>query len=130
MEMESQLETAYQKEQQGAAESKNLEKQFEAEEKEVIKPQKVKEIVLELTEPIEWGNETISRLKFRRLKAKEMRTLSTNPKMGELLDLAQKSARVPRRVIDELDSIDAMAVVEVMTDFLDVGQEIGKTRSF
>jgi len=91
---------------------------------------KVKQITVPLSEPISWGEETISELVLKRPKAKDIEHLSADPTLKELLTVAQKCSRQPKRVIDDLDAEDAMAVVDAVADFLDGGQKTGNTRSF
>jgi len=92
---------------------------------------KVKTVTIELSEPIEWGKDnTITELKLRRPKGKDLKNLSSEPTMGELLSVAQRCAGVPKTVMDDLDGADAMEVVEVIGDFLDSGQKTGRKRSY
>ncbi len=94
------------------------------------KPRKIRSITIKLTEPIEWGDETITELVLKRPKAIDLEHLPVNPTVKDLLSIAQKCAKVPRRIIQELDSEDAMTVVEAVSDFLDGGQPTGVTRSY
>lgn len=97
---------------------------------EIPKSKKIRSITVNLSEPVEWGSETIEKLVLRRPKAKDIEHISSNPTMKELLSVAQKCARVPKRVIDELDGEDAMSVTDAIADFLDGGQQTGNIRSF
>ncbi len=45
--------------------------------------------------------------------------------MKELLTIGAKIAGKPKPVIDRLDATDALALVEVVGDFLGGGREIG-----
>jgi len=94
------------------------------------KSKKAKSITVKLFEPIEWGEETISEVTLTRPKAKHIEHLSANPTMKELLGIAQRISGHPPALIKELDAEDAMALVEVVGDFLDSGQETGKTRLY
>jgi len=101
-----------------------------SEEKKRQKLKKVQEITVELEDPIEWGEETIEKLVLKRPKAKDMEHLPADPTFKDLLLMAQKCARVPRKVIQDLDSEDAISVVEAVSDFLDSGQKIGSRHSY
>jgi hypothetical protein len=95
-----------------------------------IASKKVRFITITLSEPIPWGDETITELTLRRPKAADLEHLSDRATIKELLFVAQKCAGVPARVIKELDGDDAMEVIEAVADFLDGGQKTGKKRSF
>ena len=95
-----------------------------------VATKKVKSVNVKLSEPLEWGSETISELTLRRPKAKDIEHISSNPTMKEMMTVAQKCAGVPRRVIEELDIDDANNVMDAVADFLDGGHQTGKTRSF
>jgi len=98
-----------------------------------ISPEKLKkvhEIVVPLAYPIDWGDETISELRLRRPKGKDLEHMSAEPTMKELMMVAQKCAKVPRRVIEELDSEDVMELVEAVADFLESGQRTGRKRLY
>jgi hypothetical protein len=101
-----------------------------SEEKKQLKNKKVKAITIKLSEPIEWGDEVITELVLKRPKAAHLEHLSSEPNMKQLLQVAQKCANVPSRIIRDLDGADAMAVVEAISDFLDSGLQIGKVHSY
>lgn len=86
------------------------------------KVKKLTEIRVKLENPIEWGDETISELILRKPKAKDIEHLTSEPTFKDLFKVAQRCAKVPRRVIEDLDSDDAIKVVEAVGDFLDGGQ--------
>ena len=94
------------------------------------KVKKIKSITVKLTEPIEFGEDTYTELTLRRPKAKDIEHLSTEPSFKDLLRVAQRCAAVPRKIIEELDSEDAMAVVEAVADFLDGGHQTGNKCSY
>ena len=94
------------------------------------KARKPKSITVKLSEPIDWGEDTITEITLTRPKAKHIEHLSGNPTMKELLGIAQKISGHPPALIKDLDAEDAMSLVEVVGDFLDSGQETGKTRSY
>ena len=68
--------------------------------------------------PIDWDGKTITELSFSRLKAKDIRGMSANPKMSDLLDLTIISTGMPKNFIDRLDASDANKCAEVIADFL------------
>lgn len=90
----------------------------------------LKEIIVPLAYPIEWGDDTIDELRLRRPKAKDLEHLSGEPTFKELMQVAQKCAKVPRRVLDELDGEDVTEVVEAVADFLDSGHRTGRKRLY
>ena len=75
-------------------------------------------IEIELKEPIKFGSETISKLVFRKPKAKDFRDLKMPLSVGELLDLAGKLSAQPKPVIDELGVEDTKTILGVVGDFL------------
>ena len=76
------------------------------------------ELTVKLSEPMQFGSETIAELKFRKPKAKDFRGLQMPLSMGALLDLAGHLAAQPKSVIDELGLADTKKVLEVIGDFL------------
>ena len=90
------------------------------------KPNKSKSITLKLKYPIEFGEETIAELEIRRPKAKDIELLSASPNMKELLHIGARISNQPKPIIDKLDAVDALALVEVVGDFLDSGRKTGE----
>lgn len=84
---------------------------------------------LTLKEPIKFGEDTITELEFRKAKAKDLRKLPTNPSTGDVIDLAGRLCNQPPRVMDELGIDDLMEVMEVVSDFLPVSRQTGKSAS-
>lgn len=80
---------------------------------------------LTLKTPIDFGEERIEVLKFARLKARHLRKISTKPTMGEFLDLVAVSTGLSMSQVNELDSEDGLAAVEIVSGFLMSGQETG-----
>ena len=76
------------------------------------------EVVLKLKEPIQVGSEQITELKFRKMKAKDIRNLPAAPNTGDLLNIAGKLCAQPPSVIDELGMEDTVEVLEVVSSFL------------
>ena len=94
------------------------------------KSKKIKSIEIDLSEPIQMGDELIETLKLRRPRAKDLKDLSATPSFQDLLKVGQKCAAVPNIVMDKLDGEDAMLVVEAVGDFLDSGQKTGIRRLY
>lgn len=93
-------------------------------------PKKIKKITVPLATPIQWGEETITELVLHRPTFKDMQGMSEDMTMKDMMVMAQRCARVPRKIIEELDGEDAMEVVEALGDFLDSGQKTRRIRSF
>ena len=94
------------------------------------KAKKPKSIVITLSEPIDWGEDTYEEIEIPRLKGKHLKTLPANPTMKDLVAIAQKACGLPNRIFDELDGADYIAVGEAVGDFLDNGQESGRKLKF
>jgi len=92
------------------------------EQKKAYKP---KEVTLKLEEPIEWGSEMIEELVLKRPTAKDIEHLSSNPTMKELMTIGANCARQPIAMIRKMDGGDAMALVEIVGDFLENSRRIG-----
>jgi len=94
------------------------------------KAQKPKSITITLSEPIAWGDDKISEIVLCRPKGKHLSGLSTQPTLKDLIGIAQKCSEHPMAVFNDMDADDYMAVCEAVGDFLDSGQEIGKSRQY
>lgn len=86
----------------------------------------MKSVILKLKESVKHGSELISQLEIQRPKAKHIRALPAEPKTGDLLDLAGKLCGQVPSVIDELSIPDAMALLEIVGNFMEPGQKTGK----
>ena len=73
--------------------------------------------IIPLEKPIKWGEDTIKELRLEEPKAKHIRDLSTNPKMGEMLDIVAKLAGEADSLIDELSMADATTCTEFFGAF-------------
>lgn len=82
---------------------------------------------IQLNQPLSWGSDTIKTLSFREMKAKDLRKLSAQPSMGELLDLVSQLSGKPVALIDDLSVEDAMRCVEVVSNFFPNSQRTGKS---
>jgi len=90
------------------------------------KPTPVKKMLLDY--PIEWGEEgLVDEIEFKRLKGKHIKGLGANVSMEVVFKLAGKSTGYPPSFFDELDASDCAKISEIIGDFLDGGQKIGRT---
>ncbi len=81
-------------------------------------------VTYKLKYPTEWGQQTIESLEFKRPKGRDIRHLTKDVSTGTLMDLAQKVVveDVTPKFFDDLDSVDCLAICEVVGDFLGGGQ--------
>ena len=81
--------------------------------------------------PIDWGKgedkDRVTEVEFFRPKGKHLKRMPAEPAMKDLMILASKVSvkAYPPAFFDELDSVDVVAIVEVMGDFLSSGQGTG-----
>ena len=84
-----------------------------------------------LKHPVTIGTETITELKFGRVKGKMMRHLPADPKlytMGVMMDLASKVTGQSSIVFDEMDSEDLVEVMEIVGELFGAGPTTGATQ--
>lgn len=81
--------------------------------------------VLKLKEPIQFGSDTIDQLEIRKPKAGDMRSMPTEPKMTDLLDLGGRLCGQPPSVINELGIEDMMMLLEIVGNFIPTGRRTG-----
>lgn len=87
-------------------------------------------IEIKLAHPVTMGDEEITTLKLRHPKARDLRACSAPDKpFAMMLDLAVALSDLPRSVIDNLELVDAMAVVEKVSGFLPQLPPTGTTSS-
>lgn len=88
-------------------------------------------ITVSLTYPIEWatdqGKSEVKEVEFRRPKGKDIKGLGKDVTFEDLMRIASKISEFSPRFFDELDAVDCMKISEVIGDFLDSGQETGRT---
>lgn len=85
-------------------------------------------IDIKLTQPIIFGDETISVIKIRRPKAKDFRSITDMTKpFSSMLDFAASLADLPPAAIDMVDVDDVPEIVSVVSGFLEKFPVIGKT---
>lgn len=83
-----------------------------------------------LKHPVTIGSETITEVKFRRIKGKDMRSLPGDPRsytMGTIMDLAAKVMGEASVLLDEMDSEDVVEVASIVGELLNAGQPTGAT---
>lgn len=83
---------------------------------------------IKLSQPIQYGTETISELNLREPKAKDMRGMPLQMGMDDMLTLAARCSEQPPSVIDELCFADLTAVTEAIGTFIKPGPQTGKRR--
>lgn len=84
---------------------------------------------LKLVEPINFGGEEISELKFRKPKGKDLKHLPCGESMtlGNLASVGAKLAGYPPSFPDELNPTDYMALVEISGKCLAPSLTTGET---
>jgi hypothetical protein len=81
--------------------------------------------VIKLKEPIKHGSELITEFTVRKPKAKDLRGLPKDPNTGDMLNFAGRLCGQPPSVIDELGMEDVNELLEVVGNFMDLGQKTG-----
>ena len=86
-------------------------------------------VTIKLEYPIKWGKdeEEVTEITLARPKGKHLKSIGGNASMNDLFGIASKVSGYTPRFFDEMDVADCMRVTEVIGDFLDGGQETGKT---
>lgn len=80
-------------------------------------------MIFKLSQPVQFGQETITEITLQPIKAKHIRSLSDKFSMGDMLDLAVKVSGQPSFVIDELCASDAMELLKIL------GNELGNSQA-
>lgn len=88
-------------------------------------PKKLHVVTIKLKYPVEFGEDLIEEIELRRPRAADIEHLSAKPNMKELMQVGQKISGHPPAVFKRLDSLDAIAVVEEVGNFLSGGQKTG-----
>lgn len=84
-------------------------------------------MVIALTKPIKFGEETISELKLREPVARDFRELNATKPFAMILDLAAILSGVPASAIDQLSAADMMVVCDKVGGFLPDSRKTGAT---
>ncbi len=82
-------------------------------------------VKLKLKRPIQNGTETIGELIIREPVAKDIRTMKIPPTTDDMLTLGGKLCGHPPSVIDQLKIADTTALLDVVGNFMNDGQETG-----
>lgn len=104
--------------------TKNNKNQNETEETE--KPRVKGSVTYELIYPFSFGKTSVTEIIMRRPKAKDIEHMSTSPTFKELMIVCSKISAHPKPLIDMIDAEDALALAEIVGDFLDSGRETGE----
>lgn len=86
-------------------------------------------VSIPLRYPVEWGEDgLVTEITLKRLKGKQLKGINREGlSMQTVFNIASKVSDYTPAFFDELDGTDCMVVSEVIGDFLDDGQAIGKT---
>ncbi len=92
---------------------------------------KPREVTVKLDWPFEWsgenGKEEITEVKLSRPKGKHLKGIGKDVGMSDMFRIASKISGYTPAFYEEMDAADCMKITEVIGDFLDNGQETGKT---
>lgn len=79
-----------------------------------------------LKHPIEFAKQEIAEIQFRRPKAKDLRDVPMEPRLGDFITIAERTALdVPAGAIGELDAEDLMEVADLVGGFFGSGPATG-----
>ncbi len=83
--------------------------------------------IVTLEYPIEYGSELLSELSFRRLKTKDLKGIKFNSiGFDDFQKLIERLSGNPPSVVEELDAVDLMKCIEVVSSFLPGGPGTGE----
>lgn len=74
-----------------------------------------------LEKPITFANQSISEITIQEPKARDLRTLPTNPTTSDILDLASRLTGVAPAAIDEFSVQDALRLCNQVGSFFQPG---------
>lgn len=81
---------------------------------------------VQLTEPVQFGEDTIKVLEIRKPQAEDMRDMPVaNQTMGHIMDLAARLSGQPPYVINQLGFNDLTEVMNAVSDFMEPGRGDG-----
>ncbi len=89
-------------------------------------PAKAGSVTIKLLYPVEFDGKVYEEITLQRPRGRHIQSLSSEPKMSELLLMATKVSGVSNAVIKEMDAADCITIAEQLGDFLSSGQRIGK----
>ncbi len=78
------------------------------------------EVVLQ--DPFDFGDRRVEKFTLRAPRAKDMRDLPIDLKIGNLMDLAAKLSGTEKAIFNEMSARDAMHMVGEVSSFLAPGQ--------
>lgn len=81
----------------------------------------------ELKEPIHFGEQVITKLVFKPLKAKHVRGTDQKVGVDQLLTLASKVTGVTSEMLDEMGMEDMTEVIKIVGGFLNPGRSTGES---
>lgn len=87
-------------------------------EKEVRVVSKKKSRTIKLSEPVEWGSETITQVVLKPPRGKHVKGISIPPTLSEIIRIASKISGVSSAVFDEMSSEDIFAIAEAVGELL------------
>lgn len=90
----------------------------EVKEKEPVSAPRKGPITVKLSDPIQWGSETIKEVELTAVKGKHLRKLSANPTLNDLMNIASKVSGLSSAVFDEMSSEDVMKVADAVGELL------------
>ena len=82
-------------------------------------------VVVTLTQPFECAGEFIQTISLRRPKGKDMKNVSANMNMGDMMKLAAKLSGNLPVVFEEMDSYDVTQVLAEVGNFFTNGPTTG-----
>lgn len=98
-----------------------------SEENENEKPIKKSITVIEFDYPIKWGDKLVESIELRRPKGRHIKKLGGSSSIETLIGVAVKVSEYTPKFFEELDACDTLKVTEAIGDFLDGGEETGRT---
>lgn len=85
-------------------------------------------ITYRLQYPIQWGDDYVTELEFRRMRLKDMRKLPDDD-MENLAELLSRLTGHPPSLIAEIDMTELDEIKEIIQGFLPKSQRTGKKQS-
>lgn len=82
---------------------------------------------IEFEYPIKWGDKLIESIELRRPKGKHIKKLGGSSSIETLIGVAVKVSEYTPKFFEELDACDTLKVTEAIGDFLEGGEETGRT---
>jgi len=79
-----------------------------------------------LATPVTVNEKVYEDLEFPRPKGKHLKNIPANPKLGDVMEVANRVCNVPPKVFDEMDSYDYAQVGEIIEGFLSKAPKTSK----